>query len=91
MISEEMRRKQTKLGRQKKPPICPTCGSSAVVPIIHGMITSSQQKSIDEGKAVRADREEWEGMTEWYCKRCGCDWSGRWRRFKKPANFEPAG
>jgi hypothetical protein len=53
------------------------------------MITPSLQKSIDAGKAVRADREEWEGMTEWYCKRCGCDWSGRWQRFKKPANFPP--
>ena len=53
------------------------------------MITPSLQKSIDEGKAVRADREEWEGMTEWYCKQCGCDWSGRWKRFKKPANFPP--
>ena len=89
MISKEMARKLSKLARQKKPPICPTCGSSAVVPIIHSIVTSALQKSIDEGKAVRADREEWEGMTEWYCKRCGCDWSGQWRRFKKPANFPP--
>ncbi|HSF56817.1 MAG TPA: hypothetical protein VLD83_01995 [Candidatus Binatia bacterium] len=89
MISEAMAQKQTKLGRKKKPPACPTCGSSTVVPIIHGIITSSLQKSIDEGNAVRADREEWEGMTEWYCKRCGCDWSGNWKRFKKPANFAP--
>jgi hypothetical protein len=44
------------------------------------------QKAIDEGRAVPADREEWEGMTEWYCKDCGCDWSGGWRRFKKPGN-----
>ena len=38
----------------------------------------------DEGKAMIADREEWEGMSEWYCKACGCDWSGEWRRFKMP-------
>ena len=31
-----------------------------------------------------ADREEWEGMSEWYCKNCGCDWSRHSRRFKKP-------
>jgi len=33
---------------------------------------------------VRADREEWEGMTKWRCQNCGCDWSGQWRRFKTP-------
>jgi hypothetical protein len=42
------------------------------------------QKFIDEGRAIIADREEWEGMSEWYCKACGCDWSGEWRRFKMP-------
>jgi hypothetical protein len=91
MRKNKMVRKRAKLRRPKKPLACPECSSSAVVPIIHGVITPLLQKSIDEGKAVRADREEWEGMTEWYCKRCGCDWSGQWRRFKKPANFGPAG
>ena len=90
MSKKKMVRKRAKLGRPKKPPACPECGSSAVVPIIHGVITPLLQKSIDEGKAVRADREEWEGMTEWYCKRCGCDWSRQWRRFKKPPTFGPA-
>ena len=89
MMSEAKTRKRSQRRRQKKPPACPTCGSSSVVPIIHGMITPSLQKCIDEGNAVRADREEWEGMTEWYCKRCGCDWSGGWTRFKRPANFSP--
>jgi transcription elongation factor Elf1 len=89
MTNKEMARKQTKPKRQRKPPACPECGSSEVVPIIHGVITPSLQKSIDEGKAIRADREEWEGMTEWYCKQCGCDWSSQWKRFKKPANFPP--
>jgi hypothetical protein len=84
-----MTRRQNKPGRQKQPPACAECGSSAVVPIVYGLITPSLQKSIDAGKAVRADREEWEGMTEWYCKQCGCDWRGEWRRFKKPANFTP--
>jgi hypothetical protein len=83
-----MARKQTKPKRQRKPPACPECGSSAVVPIIHGIITSSMQKSIDEGHAVYADREEWEGMTEWSCKQCGCDWSGNWRRFKRPPHLD---
>lgn len=81
-----MAHKQSKFRRRKKTPPCPECGAVEVVPIIHGIITPSIQKSIDAGKAIRADREEWEGMTEWYCKQCGCDWSGQWRRFKKPAN-----
>jgi hypothetical protein len=89
MINKTMARKQAKLRRRKQPLACPECGSATVVPIIHGIITPSLQKSIDEGKAIRADREEWEGMTEWYCKQCGCDWSGNWKRFKKPANFPP--
>jgi len=67
----------------KRPPHCPECGSENVVPIIHGIPTPALQRAIAEGRAVVADREEWEGMTEWYCKDCGCDWSGAWRRFKK--------
>jgi hypothetical protein len=35
--------------------------------------TPSLQRSIDKGCAVLADREEWEGMTEWRCQKCGCD------------------
>jgi hypothetical protein len=68
---------------RKRVPHCPECGSRHVVPIVHGIPTAALQKAIDEGRAVIADREEWEGMTEWYCKDCGCDWSGGWRRFKK--------
>jgi hypothetical protein len=68
----------------RKLPRCPACGSDRVVPIVHGIPTPAQQKAIDEGRAVAADREEWEGMTEWLCQDCGCDWSGAWRRFKKP-------
>ena len=60
------------------------CGSAEVIPIVHGIPTPALQKLIDEGKAIIADREEWEGMSEWYCKACGCDWSGEWRRFKMP-------
>jgi hypothetical protein len=51
--------------------------------VLHGYITPALQRSIEGGKAIVADREEWEGMSAWYCKACGCDWSGRWRRFKK--------
>jgi hypothetical protein len=54
------------------------------VPIIHGIPTLAQAKAIKDGKAIRADREEWEGMAERYCKTCGCDWSRHSRRFKKP-------
>lgn len=79
---EEKRAEQRK--PRKKAPRCPECGSPHVVPIVHGIPTPALQQAIDEGRAVVADREEWEGMTEWYCKDCGCDWSGGWRRFKRP-------
>jgi hypothetical protein len=79
-----VRRKAKKTKPLAPPPICPECGGSKVIPVVHGPITPALQRSIKEGRAVRADREEWEGMTEWYCKQCGCDWSGAWRRFKKP-------
>lgn len=39
---------------------------------------------LDAGTAILSDREEWEGITEWYCKSCGCDWSKTQRRFKIP-------
>jgi hypothetical protein len=68
----------------KTTPNCPECGSDLVVPVIHQAVTPSLQRSIDLGRAVLADREEWEGMSEWYCKSCGSDWSRHSRRFKKP-------
>jgi hypothetical protein len=70
--------------RKRKTPICPECGADQVIPVIHSPITPSLQHSIDAGRAILADREEWEGMTEWYCKTCGCDWGRQSRRFKKP-------
>jgi hypothetical protein len=48
------------------------------------MITPVLQRAIDAGEAIAAQREEWEGMTEWYCKSCGCDWGRHSRRFRKP-------
>lgn len=33
-----------------------------------------------------ADREEWEGLNEWHCQSCGCEWSRHSRRFKKPGS-----
>jgi hypothetical protein len=56
------------------------------VPIVHGIPTPEQREAIKKGKAMIANREEWEGMTKWYCNNCGCDWSGEWRRFKKSSN-----
>jgi len=54
------------------------------VPIVHGIPTLAQAKAIKQSKAISADREEWEGMSEWFCKSCGTDWSRHSRRFKKP-------
>jgi hypothetical protein len=70
--------------RPTRNPICPECGSREVIPVIHDSITPGVQRAIDAGRAILADREEWEGMTEWYCKSCGCDWGKHSRRFKKP-------
>jgi hypothetical protein len=66
--------------------LCPECGSTDIAPIIHGIPTRKQAQQIKAGRAVLADREEWEGMTEWYCKSCGCDWGPHFRRFKKPGS-----
>lgn len=74
---------EAKPPKSKKAPTCPECGSPAVIPVVHGIPTPAQQNAIDAGNAIVSNREEWEGLTEWYCKNCGCDWSGRWRRFKK--------
>jgi hypothetical protein len=76
--------KKLKRKRTRRTPVCPECRSSSVIPVVHGMITPTVQESIDAGEAIHANREEWEGMTEWYCKSCGCDWGRHSRRFKKP-------
>ena len=68
----------------KRIPTCPECKSASVIPVVHGPITPALQREVDAGKAILADREEWEGMSEWYCRACGCDWSRHSRRFKKP-------
>ena len=79
-----MVRKQATKKRTKRIPPCPECKSISVIPVIHGVVTPTFQRAIKAGKAILADREEWEGMTEWYCKTCGCDWGRHSRRFKKP-------
>jgi len=79
-----MSAKRTTKKRAKRIPSCPECKSTTVIPVIHGIPTRTAQKLIEMGKAVQADREEWEGLAEWHCKSCGCDWSRHWRRFKIP-------
>ena len=79
-----MVQKSTNRRRSKQTPRCPECGSTTTVPIIHGIPTAAEREALRKGDAILADREEWEGMTQWYCKACGCDWSGDWRRFKRP-------
>jgi hypothetical protein len=68
----------------RQAPVCPECGFGEVVPIIQGIPTAAERKALNRGQAVLGDREEWEGLAEWYCKACGCDWSGEWRRYKRP-------
>jgi hypothetical protein len=80
-----MKKSPTRRPAASKPGrLCPECGSTDIVPTVHGIPTRKQAQQIKAGRAVLADREEWEGMTEWYCKTCGCDWSRHSRRFKKP-------
>jgi hypothetical protein len=76
-------RTQTTRGKSATRRVCPECGSVEVARVLHGYVTPALQRMIDQGDAIVANREEWEGITEWYCKSCGCDWSGRWRRFKR--------
>ncbi|HEY1236440.1 MAG TPA: hypothetical protein VGH22_23885, partial [Candidatus Binatia bacterium] len=45
--------------RKKSTPICPKCGSREVIPVLHNPITKAQQRTIDAGRAILADREEW--------------------------------
>lgn len=82
--SQSSAKPSRKSAPKKKISVCPECGSSDVIPVVHNPITPALQRVIDAGKAIRADREEWEGMTEWYCKNCGCDWGRHSRRFKRP-------
>jgi hypothetical protein len=81
-----MVQRRTKRKRAVKAPLCPECGGPNVIPVVHGPLTPSLQRSINAGRAILANREEWEGMTKWYCKACGCDWSRHSRRFKKPGS-----
>ena len=83
--------KPTRQSRNKKARRCPECGSFEVIPVVHGIPTQAWQKAIDTGRAILSNREEWEGMTQWYCKACGCDWSGKWRRFKKSGGINATG
>jgi hypothetical protein len=69
--------------RRNKPPPCPWCGTTATVPVIDLPLTPSLKKAITQGRALLADREEWEGVTQWHCKTCGCEWRGQWLKFKK--------
>jgi hypothetical protein len=78
--------KPSKKKRPKRIRSCPECQSTQVVPIVHGIPTAAQSKALKTGRAIVADREEWEGMSEWYCKACGTDWSRHSRRFKKPGS-----
>ena len=76
-------RSRGKTFEQKAPP-CPECGSRETIPVFHTPLRPAQKELIDTGRAILADREEWEGMMEWYCKSCACDWGRHSRRFKKP-------
>jgi hypothetical protein len=76
----------TKRRKQKKTPACPQCGSSKFVPVLYGSPTPEMREAVRRGRAVLADCEEWEGLPEWHCAACGCDWRGGWTRFKKSQN-----
>ena len=78
---------KTSQRKSRRTPVCPECAGTEVAPIVHGYPTAAQARQIQAGEATLADREEWEGMSEWYCKHCGCDWSRHSRRFKRPGGM----
>jgi len=84
LVKKPVLRKAKKKKPRARRPHCPACSGREVVAVLHGLITPILQRAINAGRAMIADREEWEGMSEWYCKICGCDWSRHSRRFKKP-------
>lgn len=53
---------------------CPKCKSYEVIPIIHGYPTEEAQRMAEEGRALLAGCEVWEGMPLWQCKNCGHEW-----------------
>lgn len=91
MRETALRHRHIRQSRKRKARRCPECGSFEICPVVHGIPTQAWQKAIEAGKAILSDREEWEGMTKWYCKTCGCDWSGKWRRFKKSGGINATG
>jgi len=72
-----------KFKKTKRKPACPQCGSHKVVPVVYGLLNPELEKTLKKGRAILGDRHEWEGMSEWHCSECGCEWRGSWIRFKK--------
>jgi formate dehydrogenase maturation protein FdhE len=71
-------------GARKKThrPLCPECGSKTVLPIVYDLVNAAAKRALRGGEIILADRHDWEGLPQWHCKECGCEWRGRWRSFK---------
>jgi ribosomal protein S27AE len=67
---------------KKHKPSCPECGSEGVLPIHYGLPNSAAKRALRDNKIILADCQDWEGLPQWHCKKCGCEWRGAWRSFK---------
>lgn len=68
--------------RKKHKPVCPECGSKTVLSIVYGLANGPAKRALRSDRIMLADRHDWEGLPQWHCKKCGCEWRGRWRSFK---------
>ena len=54
----------------EKPPNCPHCGSSAVIPILYGDPAPEAVVSAERGELLLGGCCVEDGMSEWHCKKC---------------------
>lgn len=60
---------------ERRPPTCPQCGSSAVIPIAYGLPTEEAMRQAQEGKvALGGCVFSSEISPRWHCKTCKSRW-----------------
>lgn len=77
------RGKRRKNPKSRRPPLCPHCGSAEVLKVVYGLPGPGLQRAIRRGEVVLDSSLEWEGMPEWRCRGCGCEWRGGWMKFSR--------
>ena len=77
------RAQRRKAAGVKKRAVCPLCGSHDVIPIVYGNPDLETQRALRRGDAILNTCQEWEGLPEWHCRVCRCEWRGGWIIFKR--------